>query len=219
VGREPVAALSVGAETTALNDGPETTRRADDEQCHGADGPETHRRETMSNVTGLNKPDLNAAAALDRAAIETFLYREARLADENRYDEWIALWTDDAIYWVPANIDDYDPHLHLSIIYDDRDRLQDRVDRLKSGAAWAQEPRSRMRRIISNIEAAVPEANGDITVHSNFVLGELRRNRQNSYYAGQVHRLRPTPEGLKLAYKKVMLINNNEPIHNMTFIV
>ncbi|MSQ71600.1 MAG: ring-hydroxylating dioxygenase subunit beta [Betaproteobacteria bacterium] len=176
----------------------------------------------MSNVRGLDKAAANAASvstALDRATIETFLYREARLADENRYDEWIALWTDDAIYWVPANLDDYDPHHHLSIIYDDRDRLQDRMDRLNSGAAWAQEPRSRMRRVVSNIEVESPAANGDITVRSNFVLGELRRGRQTSYYAGQVHRLRPSPEGLKMAYKKVMLINNNEPIHNLTFIL
>jgi 3-phenylpropionate/cinnamic acid dioxygenase small subunit len=160
-----------------------------------------------------------AAAAVDPRAIEAFLYKEARLADENRYDEWAALWTDDAIYWVPANSDDYDPRQHLSIIYEDREGLQDRVDRLKSGAAWAQEPRSRMRRVISNIEIEPPEANGDIAVSSNFVLGELRRGLQAVYFARQVHRLRPSPEGFRMAYKKIVLINNNEPIHNLSFIV
>ena len=84
----------------------------------------------MNNVTGLDKRGLNPGNAFDPRAIEQFIYREARLADENRYDEWIALWTDDAIYWLPANIDDYDPRHHLSIIYDDRDRLQDRIDRI-----------------------------------------------------------------------------------------
>ena len=112
---------------------------------------------------------------VDRPTAEDFVYMEARLADENRYDEWLALWTDDAIYWVPANVDDYDPHRHMSIIYDDRNRLQDRVDRLKSGAAWAQDPKSRMRRLISNIEIGPIAENGDIEVYSNFVLGELRR--------------------------------------------
>jgi 3-phenylpropionate/cinnamic acid dioxygenase small subunit len=151
--------------------------------------------------------------------IEAFLYKEARLADENRYDEWAALWTDDAIYWLPANSDDYDPHQHISIIYDDRERLQDRVDRLKSGAAWAQEPRSRIRRVVSNIEIEPPADNGEISVSSNFVLGDLRRGLQAVYFARQVHRLRPSAEGLKLAYKKVMLLNNNEPIHNLSFII
>ena len=49
------------------------------------------------------------ATALDSRTIEAFLYREARLADENRYDEWLALWTDDARYWIPSNSYDYDP--------------------------------------------------------------------------------------------------------------
>src|SRR5688500_14466091 len=161
---------------------------------------------------------MDTITSVDRRTIEAFVYKEARLADEHRYDEWAALWTDDAIYWVPANSDDYDPHHHLSLIYDDRARIQDRVDRLKSGAAWAQEPKSRMRRLVSNIE--IEEANaGDILVRSNFVLGELRYGLQTAYFAAQEHRLRQTAEGLKMAGKKVMLINNDEPIHNLTFLV
>ena len=151
--------------------------------------------------------------------VEEFLYREARFADENRYDEWMALWTDDAIYWVPTNKDDYDPRYHVSMIYDHRERLQDRVDRLKSGAAWSQEPKSRMRHLISNIEILPASKAGEITVHSNFVLGELRRGLQTVYFAGQIHRLRPSPDGLKLSFKKVMLLNNDEPIHNLSFLV
>lgn len=151
--------------------------------------------------------------------IEQFLYREARFADENRYDDWADLWTDDAIYWIPANIDDYDPHTHISIIYDTRERLQDRIDRLKSGDAWAQEPKSRLRRLISNIETNKITEKGDFEVYSNFVLGELRRGIQTTYFAQQIHHLRQTADGLKIAFKKVMLINNNEPIHNLTFIV
>ena len=162
---------------------------------------------------------MDTKTRVDARVIEDFLYREARFADEHRYDEWAALWTDDGVYWVPANSDDYDPHDHISIVYDDRARIQDRVDRLKSGAAWAQEPKSRMRRLISNIEIEPSEPGGDITVRSNFVLGELRYGRQTVYFAAQVHKLRPTGDGLKLAYKKVLLVNNDEPIHNLTFLV
>lgn len=152
-------------------------------------------------------------------AIEQFLYREARLADEGRYQEWFSLWTDDAIYWVPANEDDYDPNHHLSIIYENHESLHDRIDRLDTGKAWAQAPQSRMRRLISNIEHHGVVENGDIEVYSNFVLGELRRGLQTVYFAQQTHRLRPGAEGLKMASKKVILINNNEPIHNLSFIV
>lgn len=157
--------------------------------------------------------------ALDRRAIEDFLYLEARLADESRYDEWAALWTADAVYWVPANTDDYDPHRHLSIIYDDRSRLQDRIDRLKSGAAWAQQPVSRMRRLVSNIEIGPTLDNGDIEVYSNFILGEFRRGIQAVYFAGQLHRLRPGPAGFRLSFKKVILIKNDAPLHNLSFLI
>ncbi len=160
-----------------------------------------------------------AVAAPAKEEVEAFLFREARLADESRYDEWLALWADDALYWVPANRDEYDPNRHVSIIYADRLRLEDRIDRLKSGAAWAQEPRSRLRRIISNVEIESQDADGEVLVRSNFVLGELRRGRQTVYFAHQILRLRRTEDGFKLIYKKVELLNNDEPIHNMSFLI
>src|SRR2546430_16484344 len=96
----------------------------------------------------------------DREQIETFLYREARLIDEHRYDEWLSLWTDDGIYWVPCNQDDTDPARQVSIIYDDRVRLGDRVAGLKSGAAGAQEAKSRMRRGVATPEDGAEGAVG-----------------------------------------------------------
>lgn len=160
-----------------------------------------------------------SAAAASREAVEAFLFQEARFADENRYDEWLSLWTDDAVYWIPANIDDYDPDEHVSIIYDDRERLADRIARLKSGGAWSQEPPSRMRRAISNIEIDQSGMSNEINVCSNYVLGELRRGRQSIYFAHQKHRLRSTPEGLRMASKTILLVNNNEALHNLSFIV
>ena len=158
-------------------------------------------------------------AALNREMVENFLYCEARLCDENAYDAWQALWTDDGVYWVPVNADDYDPNRHLSIIYDDRAQLQDRLDRLKSGKAWAQEPHSRMCRIVSNVEIGPILENGDLEVRSKYVLGELRDGRQTTYFARQLHFLRADPNGLRMSFKKVMLVNNDEPIHNLTFLV
>src|SRR5437016_14662288 len=89
----------------------------------------------------------------ERQAATEFVYREARLADEARYAEWLALWTDDAVYWVPATTDPAaDPEKHLSHIYDNRGRLETRVKMLQSGYRYSQEPASLMRRLISNIE-------------------------------------------------------------------
>jgi benzoate/toluate 1,2-dioxygenase subunit beta len=155
---------------------------------------------------------------LSRETIEAFLFREARLADENRYDDWLSLWTDEILYWVPANLDDYDPDEHVSIIYDNRERLVDRIARLNSGGAWSQEPQSRMHRVISNVEIEQTE-DSKICVRSNVVIGELRRGRQTVYFAQQKHQLRSTGEGLKMSAKTIYFVNNNEPMHNLSFIV
>jgi benzoate/toluate 1,2-dioxygenase beta subunit len=59
--------------------------------------------------------------------VEQFVYLEARLADELRYDEWESLWTDDAVYWVPSGADDIDPNTQMSIIFDNRSRIGTRI--------------------------------------------------------------------------------------------
>jgi benzoate/toluate 1,2-dioxygenase subunit beta len=156
--------------------------------------------------------------AVDRQQVEQFIYHEADLMDEHRYDEWLALWTDDALYWVPSGRDDIDPKREISLIYDDRVRLQVRITRLKSGFAHAQEPKSRMRRVVSNIVTQEAE-NGDIVVFSNFLLTELRRGKQDTFAGRTVHRLRPDNGSFRLASKKVLLVNNDEHIDNLTFLI
>jgi 3-phenylpropionate/cinnamic acid dioxygenase small subunit len=138
--------------------------------------------------------------------------------DEHVYDEWLSLWTEDALYWVPCNDDDIDPQRHVSIIYDNRPRLEDRIERLKSGAAYAQEPKSRLRRVVANVEIEEGD-NGEVTVYSNFNLTELRRSRQDTFAGRTIHKLRPQGASFKIAYKKVLLVNNDEVIDNLTFLI
>lgn len=156
---------------------------------------------------------------VDRQAVENFLYHEARLMDENDYDGWLDLYADEALYWVPCNADDIDPVQSISIYYDDRVRLEERLTRLKSGAAHAQEPKSRLLRLISNVEIGEEAANGDITVYANFHLTELRRSRQRLLAGRTIHQLRPANGSFKIVLKKVMLLNNDEVIDNLTFLI
>ena len=154
----------------------------------------------------------------DRYEVEDFLYREARLMDEHAYDEWLALWTEDALYWVPCNEDDFDPERHVSIVYENRLRLEDRIARLKSGAAYAQDPRSRLSRVVSNVE--VEKSNGkEVVVHSTFNLTALRRNRMDVFAGRAIHKLRPEGDGFKIAFKKVILVTNDVVIRNLTFLI
>ena len=152
-----------------------------------------------------------------RERIESFLYHEARLIDEHKYDEWLSLWTPDALYWIPCNSDDADPARQAMIVYDNRDRLQERVLRLTSTAAWAQQPRSRTRRLLSNIEFRPIE--GGFAVEANFILAELRRSAQDIFAGRVIYTLRPNGNSFSIALKKVLLLNNDEAIGNLTFIV
>src|ERR1700756_5519516 len=72
----------------------------------------------VTAVAQTSAPHVDLSAAFDRAEVEQFLYREARLADESDYDAWEALWTDDALYWVPIGGPGGDPQREMSVIYD-----------------------------------------------------------------------------------------------------
>jgi 3-phenylpropionate/cinnamic acid dioxygenase small subunit len=108
--------------------------------------------------------------------VEQFIYREARLQDELAYDAWEALWTDDALYWVPANGDDTDPTTQMSIIFDNRSRIATRIKQLHTGKRHSQNPPSRLRRIISNVELLEPDPADpdDVLVGANFLVYESR---------------------------------------------
>jgi 3-phenylpropionate/cinnamic acid dioxygenase small subunit len=152
------------------------------------------------------------------AEIERFLAREARLMDEGRYEEWLSLWTDDGLYWVPCNHDDTDPMREVSLIYDDRQRLGERVDRLKSGSVLAQDPKPRMRRVVSNIEIAARDG-AETVVQSNFILGIARASGQQFWMGRSIHRLRGSGEALRMAHKKVLLINSDSEMPLLQFLI
>jgi len=154
---------------------------------------------------------------VDHEQVRQFLYYEAQLMDEHRYDEWLALWVEEALYWVPSNRDEIDPKREVSLVYDDAVRLKLRISRLKSGFAHAQEPKSRMRRLISNI--VIEEAEGEVVASSNFLLAELRRGKQDLFAGRTTHRLRPHDGTFEMKSKKVLLVNNDEPIDNLTFLI
>lgn len=155
--------------------------------------------------------------------VEQFLYLEARLADENDYDAWESLWTDDALYWVPAGGADIDPANHVSVIYDNRARIATRMKQVRTGKRHAQAPPSNLRRLISNVEFLCgrvnPDGGIDLEVGANFLVLESRA-RGNELWGGQTtYRIRRVDGQLRLAYKKVVLVDNDKPIPTMGFLV
>ena len=150
--------------------------------------------------------------------IEQFLFYEARLADTHAYDDWEALWCDDAIYWIPANGENIDPETQMSFVYDNRSRISVRVKQLKTGKRHTQTPRSQLARVISNIEF-IRASGAEIEVRANMMIYEENLRGEVIWAARNTYRLRQVDGALKLVRKKVALVNNNRPIYTLSFLV
>ena len=155
--------------------------------------------------------------------VTQFLYREARHADENDYDAWESLWTDDALYWVPANGADTDPESNVAVIYDNRNRISTRLKQVRTGKRYAQAPPSDLRRIIGNVELLGGRENKDggvdLEVGANFLAFESRQ-RENELWGGRVtYRLRKVDGAIRLVYKKVVLVDNDKAIPTLAFLI
>lgn len=164
------------------------------------------------------------APSLMRADAEDFLYREARLLDELQLDDWLALFTRDGVYWVP--IDDTKPRdRNLSIIYDPPLRREERVHHLMRTAFPSQSPRSRTVHMISNVE--VSQAADEVCLRSNQVIYEIRGGDFRQTGLGELrtlvatveHILRREDNAMKIAMKKIKLIDRDMPLGNLTFLI
>jgi 3-phenylpropionate/cinnamic acid dioxygenase small subunit len=161
--------------------------------------------------------------------IEQFLYREARLLDERRFAEWLTLLTDDIHYWVGARSNRYprrskaisilDPERYveddmpradeLAILDEDRQTLGMRVERLDTGMAWAEDPPSRTRHLITNIEVAPVPASLEVDAFSNFIVYRTRAETEQDFYVGcRRDRLRRSDGDWKIAERRVILDQN-----------
>ncbi|WP_329410359.1 aromatic-ring-hydroxylating dioxygenase subunit beta [Nocardia vinacea] len=161
---------------------------------------------------------MTALTEIDLRELEQFIYREARFADEHDYDSWEALWTDDAVYWVPVDGGGYDPERHVSIMYDNRRRISTRLQQLRTGKRYAQSPPSNLRRTISNIELLGVE-DDDITVGANFVLYESKPRGIRTWAGRYTYVLRRVDGELRLVRKTVVLVDSAEAVPSMGFLI
>jgi 3-phenylpropionate/cinnamic acid dioxygenase small subunit len=170
-------------------------------------------------MNAAHAPSASASEWQQLREVELLLFREAELADANRYDEWFRLWTDELLYWVPCNSDDLDPARSVSLIYDDRARLEERLFRLGTKHAHSQRPQSRLTRLVSNgvFDGYDPDRGGAVT--SRFVAAEVRHDRQTVWSGRMRHVLARVDGGLRIREKHVFLVNNDSPMNNLTFII
>ena len=156
--------------------------------------------------------------------VEQFYYEEAELLDDGRFADWLELLADDVDYWMPTRTNRLRRQQALSIaargeaaFYDEtKDSLAWRIRRFDSGMAWAEDPPSRTRHLVTNIVAhhVDPDVQAgftpdDLEVRSAFLVYRNRLEREENIFAGRrVDILRRTDEGLRVA-RRVILLDQN----------
>jgi len=145
-------------------------------------------------------------SSVTRQQVEDFLYAEAALLDAWKLDEWLTLLTDDAVYRVPSNDrPQSDPRDTLFTIADDIHRIRARVTRLKNTNAHAEFPRSRTRRMISNVRILAQNELAAV-VEANFIVHRFRRNESVYPFVGQYrYTLRIMDDGFRIASREAII--------------
>jgi len=138
-------------------------------------------------------------------AVGAFILREARLLDERRYAEWLDLFAEEGVYWIPTQPGQASPHAALSIVYEPRSLLAVRVERLSRSEMHVQSPPSRTVHHVSAIEVDGDEARSALIV-AEWRGGEAR------WFAGRVtHKLKNEDGRLRIVLKRVDLIDGEAP--------
>ena len=144
--------------------------------------------------------------------IEQFLYRQAECLDARDWQGFIELFTDDGIYWVPADPSQTTGDGVPSIFYEDRDLMTVRMRRLGHPRAWSQKTDWGTNHVVSNVvvERVDPKA-GEIHVRSRFHMVELRRDELRHFAGTYRHRLKRTAKGFRIKLQRVDMVNSQAP--------
>lgn len=173
----------------------------------------------VADFTDWRREELESADPGLRDSCRRFLEREARLLEELRLEDWLALCAPECLYWVPATPDGGDPRREVAIAFDDRRRLEDRIYRLRLAHAWSQRPPSRTVRVVSNVTVYGTEQDDVLMVRSNFMISEFWAEETRLWSGWCGHRLRQKEDGWEILVKQVNLIDCDRNIRNPSIIL
>ncbi len=175
--------------------------------------------ELVANFSDWQDDDRALTDVAIRDEFRRLLEREARVLDQLRYDDWLAMYAPECVYWVPSTPNAGDPRREIAIMFDDRRRLEDRIYRMRTGFAWSQAPASRTVRFVSNVEVFSTARDDARMLRSNFLISEFwgDETRQLTGWAG--HRVLRGDDGWKIQAKQVNLIECDQSIRNPSIIL
>ncbi len=142
--------------------------------------------------------------------LEWFVYREAQLIDEKRLDEWYGLFAEDALYWMPLARGQTDPHSHTSLFCEDKFLLKVRIERLKDPLSHSQQQPSFCQHVLQRPEVVGRDRDaGEYALRTPFVYLETRLDEQFVLGGVAHHDLRREDGRLKIAVKRIELLNRH----------
>ena len=176
-------------------------------------------RELIAHFTDW-QDDARAVTDLSvRDEFRRLIEREARLLDQLRYDDWLKMYAAECIYWVPSTPKAGDPRREISVMFDDRRRLEDRIYRLRTGFAWSQAPASRTVRLVTNVEVFAAATDDVRMLRSNFLISEFWGDETRILTGWAGYRVRREAGGWKIQAKQVNLIDCDQCIRNPSIIL
>ena len=153
-----------------------------------------------------------------------FVYAEARMLDEQRFEAWLDLFTDDGYYWMPLAHDQTDARLHTSLLHEDKLLLRVRIERLAGQRTFSQQPRSRSHHLLARPEINTshewhaPEK-GQYVVWSPFHYVESRLDQQVLFAGWSTFQLVATKDGLRIKEKRVDLVNCDAALRSIQLLM
>jgi 3-phenylpropionate/cinnamic acid dioxygenase small subunit len=142
---------------------------------------------------------------MNETDVAQFVIHEARLIDDRRFEEWYALYAEDARYWVPSSPDQVDPENHVSLAYEDKLLLRLRIERLKNPRSYSQQPQSRCVHVLQAPE--VERSADGWKTRTRFIYVETRGPEQQVYAGTTAHTLAQVDGSLRILLKRVDLLN------------
>jgi benzoate/toluate 1,2-dioxygenase beta subunit len=172
----------------------------------------------VAGFADFARDDRAVADPAVRDRCRMLLEREARLLDERRFDDWLALYVPECLYWVPGTPGG-DPRREIAFAFDDRRQLEGRVYRLGTGYAWSQIPASRTARLVSNVEVFATAHPGTRMVRSSFLVAEHRAGDTRTLAGSYAHRLVERDGAWRIAVKQVNLLECDRSLRNPSIIL
>jgi benzoate/toluate 1,2-dioxygenase beta subunit len=141
--------------------------------------------------------------------VERFLYRQAEILDDKRWNAWLDLFAEDGKYWMPVSESQTTGEGQPSIFYEDLNLMLVRIKRVNHPRAWSQKPPHKTSHVVSNVVVeSIDPKTGDAVVRSKFYMSEFRRDVVRHFAGKYRHHLRKTPAGYRIAQQRVDLVNS-----------